>query len=211
MSRHVRVQLVDDHEIVRSGFRHLLEKEEDIDVVAESPDGKQACRDFDEQKPDLVIMDVSLPDISGLEVMRRMQALEHNAPILMLSMHSGMVAKRAMELGARGFISKRSGVGKLVEAIHTIMDGQSFIDDDSFPDVPASTGAMVSSEPLSRRELEICMLLAEGKRVLEIAEQLHISDKTVYTHRQHIMDKLGVSSPMELVRLADRLGLTADC
>jgi len=208
MSRPIRVQLVDDHEIVRSGFRHLLEKEGDFIVVAESSDGKQACRDFNSLKPELVIMDISLPDITGLEAMRRIRMTDADATILILSMHSGMVAKEAMRLGANGFVCKRSGADRLIEAIHAIMNGESFFDESCSDSAAASEDG--TNETLSRRELEVCLMLAEGMSVREIADKLFISDKTVYTHRRRIMNKLGASSTHQLTRIASILNLAPD-
>ncbi len=206
----IRVQLVDDHEIVRAGFRHLLEKEGDMQVVAESDSGKQACRDYNASLPDVLLMDISLPDISGLEAMHRILLAHPAARILVLSMHTGMVAERAMQLGARGFVCKRSGSTTLLTAIHAVMRGKRYLDNNAA--IPLSIKQAADplkplSQPLTRRELEICMHLTEGRSVGDIANALHLSDKTVYTHRQHIMDKLGVVTPVELAQVAARMGI----
>lgn len=205
--RLIRLQLVDDHEMVRSGFRHLLEKEGDMRVVAESASGKLAYRDYAQYEPDVVIMDISLPDMSGLEVMRRILREYSKARILMLSMHAGLVAERAMQMGARGFICKRSGARELVKAIRQLMAGETYIDPAAGVSEPGDEAAGSTGLSLSRRELEVCMLLAQGRSVAEIADQLHLSEKTVYTHRQRIMDKLGVSTSVELAQLVTRLGM----
>lgn len=198
----IRVHLVDDHEVVRAGFRHLLEREGDIDVVAESATGRDACRDYEQALPDIVILDVSLSDISGLEVLRRILGQHPDARILMLSMHSGMVAEQSLQMGAKGFICKQSGARELTTALRRIMQGEIY----------GSPGEVDAGKaPLSRREMEICLLLVEGKSVAEVATQLHLSDKTVYTHRQRIMDKLGVSTQVELMRTAERMGMAMDC
>jgi len=208
-SRTVRVQLVDDHQIVRAGFRALLEKEGDMQVVVESATGKQACRDCDEYLPDVLIMDISLPDISGLEAMRRILRNHPQARILMLSMHVGMVAERALQLGARGFVCKHSGASTLLSAIHRIMRGGRYMDDAANADWPRTqpTETHKLLHPLSKRELEICMLLTSGQSVAEIAKSLYLSEKTVYTHRQHIMDKLGVTTTVELAQVATHMGI----
>ena len=209
-SRNVRVQLVDDHQIVRTGFRALLEKEGNMQVVAESATGKQACSDYDEYLPDILIMDISLPDISGLEAMRRILLSHPDARILALSMHTGMVAERAMDLGARGFVCKQSGAGTLLSAIRRIMRGGRYLDDAASGPWPIKqdiSGPHQPLHPLSKRELEICMLLTDGLSVTEIANTLYLSEKTVYTHRQHIMDKLDVTNTVELVQVAGRMGI----
>ncbi|HXH64949.1 MAG TPA: response regulator transcription factor [Mariprofundaceae bacterium] len=205
----IRIQLVDDHEIVRTGFRHLLEKEGDLRVVAESASGKQACRDYDTYLPDILIMDISLPDISGLEAMRRILDRHPQARILVLSMHTGMVAEQAMQLGAMGFVCKRSGATALVSAIRAIMAGQHYVDAKEDESIPGERFGSRRLRPasLTKRELEICMHVAEGRSVAEIARAMHLSEKTVYTHRQHIMDKLGVDTPVRLARILASLGL----
>jgi DNA-binding NarL/FixJ family response regulator len=204
----IRIQLADDHEIVRAGFRHLLEKEGDMQVVVESDSGKQACRDYGAHRPDILVMDVSMPDISGLEAMRRILQDHPEARILILSMHTGMVAERAMQMGAKGFVCKRSGAAELISAVRAIMTGQHFVDtgeDESLP------GKMVwaRSRPasLTKREIEICTHLIKGQTVSEIARSMHLSEKTIYTHRQHIMGKLGVNTDVELVRIVASLGI----
>jgi two-component system, NarL family, invasion response regulator UvrY len=207
----LRIQLADDHEIVRAGFRHLLEKEPDIEVVAESGSGKQACRDFESCQPDVLVMDISMPDISGLEAMRRILQTHPEARVLILSMHGGMVATQSMQMGAKGFICKRSGSKALIAAIRTIIDGQLFVDQESDESWPGYSMNQISKAPaaLTKREIEICMQLADGRSVAEIADAMHLSEKTVYTHRQHIMDKLDAKTPVDLARAVSRLGIHA--
>ncbi|TLS66680.1 response regulator transcription factor [Mariprofundus erugo] len=211
MTAPVRVQLVDDHDVVRIGFRYLLEAAGDMQVVAESASGKQACRDYEQHRPDIVIMDISMPDISGLEVMRRILREDPEARILVLSMHAGMMADHAMQLGARGFICKSSGVDMLLPAVRAIMQGGRYLDSEveaesSKRQVESVAGASPSA--LTRREVELCMLLTAGRSVAEIAGALHLSEKTVYSHRRNIMDKLGVSTIIELAQVASRMGIT---
>jgi two-component system, NarL family, invasion response regulator UvrY len=205
----LRIQLADDHEIVRAGFRHLLEKEPDMEVVAESGSGKQACRDFEACQPDVLVMDVSMPDISGLEAMRRILQTHPEARVLILSMHAGMVATQSMQMGAKGFICKRSGSKALIAAIRTVMDGRLFYDQEADESWPGISMAQASGAPaaLTKREIEICMQLADGRSVAEIADTLHLSEKTVYTHRQHIMDKLDAKTPVDLAWAVSRLGI----
>lgn len=208
-TRMIRIQLVDDHEIVRAGFRHLLEKEPDMQVVAESASGKQACRDFEACQPDVMVMDISMPDISGLEAMRRILQAHPESRVLILSMHGGMVATQSMQMGAKGFICKRSGSKALILAIRTIMDGRLFYDQESDESWPGYSMGPKSDAPtsLTKREIEICMQLADGRSVAQIADAMHLSEKTVYTHRQHIMDKLDAKTVVELARAVSRLGV----
>jgi len=211
ITRPITVQLVDDHEVVRIGFRHLLEADDEMHVVAESATGKQACRDYDTERPDILIMDISLPDISGLEAMRRILLNHPDARILMLSMHTGIVAERAMQLGARGFVCKRSGARLLLSAVYEVMAGRRYHDGAAVAQLPLKQSLSEPDgrlqQPLTRRELEVCILLAEGRSVIDIAASLHLSEKTVYCHRQRIMDKLGVVTPIKLAQVAARLGI----
>ena len=205
----IRVQLADDHEVVRAGFRHLLEMGGKVQIVAESASGKEACRDYKAQQPDILIMDISMPDMNGLDTMHRILLQDPDARILMLSMHTGIVAERAMQMGARGFVCKRSGAKELLTAIHEIMRGKSYLDRQSGIQLSGGQKRQEhrNSAPLTRRELEVCILLAEGKSVSEIAHALYLSEKTVYTHRQNIMQKLGVQTIVELIRVAERMGI----
>jgi len=209
-TRAIRVQLADDHEIVRAGFRHLLENEDNMQVVVESATGRQACLDYNKFQPDILIMDVSMPDISGLEALHRILLDHPRARVVVLSMHAGMVAERAMQLGACGFICKRSGASVLVSAIRSIMRGGRFIDAEAGVQTSVNRPQATNPSPLSRRELEVCMLLTQGKSVADIARDLHLSEKTVYTHRQHIMDKLGVTTAVELAQVATRMGVQSN-
>ena len=205
----IRIQLVDDHEIVRTGFRNLLEKEGDMKVVVESASGKQGCRDYDTCQPDILVMDVSLPDISGLEAMRRVLHRHPQARVLILSMHAGMVAAQAMQQGAKGFVCKRSEAGRLISAIRAIMYGRQYVDEKVDEDW-SGEGVELSRDPhesLTKRELEICMHLTKGRTVAEISRAMYLSEKTVYTHRQHIMNKLGVVTASRLVGAVTTLGI----
>ncbi len=208
----ISVQLVDDHEVVRSGFRYLLNKEPGIHVVAESATGRKACRDYKESHPDIIIMDISLPDISGLEVMRRILLEYPKAKVLMLSMHGGIVVEHAMQMGACGFVSKHSGARTLVTAIRQIKQGQHYIDHDSSLKLPAEAPGHPKPlrTSLTKRELEVCLLLTQGKTVTEIADCLFVSSKTVYNHRENIMAKLGVTTIIELAQIAARIGINSN-
>lgn len=205
----IRVQLADDHEVVRTGFRYLLDHEDDIIVVAESSNGIQACLDYDAYRPDVLLMDISMPDMNGLEAIRRILARDAQARILILSMHTSLVAERVLEQGARGFVSKHCAVRDLVVAIRQIMRGARYLDAETAEQLSLEKDSMgrTSLSPLSKRESEICMLLVDGRSVASIAERLHLSEKTVYTHREHILHKLGVATVLELAQLILFLGI----
>jgi two-component system, NarL family, invasion response regulator UvrY len=207
--RPIRVQLAEDHEIVRTGFRYLLDYEHDMKVVAESSNGIQACQDYDAFRPDVLVLDISMPDMNGLETIRRILAQDAEARILILSMHTALVAERALRQGARGFFSKQCAIRDLVEAIRRIMQGERYLDAESAErlSLDRSNTGRTSLSPLSKRETEVCMLLVDGRSVSSIAERLHMSEKTVYTHREHILRKLGVATVVELVQLILFLGM----
>lgn len=201
----IRVQLAEDHEIVRTGFRYLVDNEHNMAVVAESANGIEACRHYELHQPDVLVMDVSMPDMHGLEAIRRILNHHPEARILVLSMHSGIVAARTLQQGASGFIGKRCAARELVMAIRRITAGGRYLDAETEAQLSPKWKKVPSS--LSSRELEICMHLAEGRPVSSIAEQMHLSEKTVYTHREHILRKLGLTSVVELAKLVSILGI----
>lgn len=209
----IRVQLAEDHEVVRTGFRCLLGHEDDIEVVAESANGVQSCRDYERYHPDVLVIDISMTDMNGLEAMRRILGRDPEARILVLSMHSGLVAERAMQQGARGFLSKQCAARELVMAIRKIAQGRCYID--SSLGMHASSANQNTGEDaaaaLSKRELEVCMLLADGQSVSNISEHLHLSEKTVYTYRTNLFRKLGVATVVELVQMISLLGIHPSC
>ena len=209
----IRVQLAEDHEVVRTGFRYLLDNEDDIVVVAESANGIQACRDYDTYNPDILVIDVSMAKMNGLEATHRILGRHPDACILVLSMHSGLVAERALQQGARGFLSKQCAARELVTAIRKIAQGGHYID--SSLNTQTSPGKQKTGQnpasTLSKRELEVCMLLASGQSVSNISEHLHLSEKTVYTYRTSLFRKLGVVTVVELVQIISLLGVHPSC
>lgn len=206
----IRVQIAEDHEIVRTGFRYLVDNEHDMEVVSESVNGIEACRDYGRYKPDVLVMDISMPDMHGLEAIRRILVHHPGARILVLSMHSGVVAERTLHQGACGFINKRTAARELVAAIRRIMAGERYVDAETETQLSSKWKKSVPSS-LSNREMEICMHLADGRSVSSIAKQMHLSKKTVYSHRERIMLKLGVASVVELTKLITILGIQCVC
>jgi len=209
----IEVLLVDDHAVVREGYRRLLEQTEDIRVLAEAGNGEEAYRLFCELRPKVVVMDISLPRISGIEVTRRMVARDPAARILVFSMHEDVVfASRALAAGARGYIAKSAAPEVLVEAIRRIAVGQSFVDHEMAQKLALQR---VGSDPdpvsvLTEREFEVFRLLAQGQPVAEIARILNLTAKTVANHQSALRQKLGVDNAAQLVRLAARHGLIGD-
>ncbi len=204
------VLLVDDHELVRAGFRRLLEDGEQFEVVAEAGSGEQAVQDYVKYHPQVVVMDISMPGIGGIGAIERIIARDSAARILVLSVHEDSVfTTRALQAGALGFIPKRSAPEEMLKAVGQVSNGKTCIDPEIAQEIAVQkmTGADNLLDALSQREFEVFRLLAEGKTVNEIAEILSLSPKTVGTHHTNIKQKLNVSNSAELARLAIRSGL----
>ena len=205
----IRVLLVDDHAVVRTGFRLLLQAHPDTTVVGEADSGESACQRYLELTPDVVVMDLAMPGMGGLEAMRRIRAHHPQARVLALSAHDDIThARRALKEGARGFLSKRSAPEALLEAISTVAAGQRYIDAALAQKLALDEGDGGSAvERLSEREFEVFVRLAGGASVQRIADDLKLSASTVGTHLYNIKQKLGVSNQAELTLIAIRLGL----
>jgi len=204
------VVLVDDHDLVRAGFRRLLEDGDTIEVVAEANCGEQAVKEYIQHTPDVVVMDISMPGIGGIGAVERIIARDPHAKILILSVHEDSVfTSRALQAGAKGFIPKRSAPEEMIKAVMQVAQGKMSIAPEIAQQIAMQklTGSDNVLDDLSQREFEIFRLLAEGKSVNEIADVLSLSPKTVGTHHTNIKQKLGVSNSAELARLAIRSGL----
>jgi len=209
-TKKIHVLLVDDHAVVRAGYQMLLKNTEDIEVVAEADTGESACKQFIDFQPDVVVMDLSMPGIGGLEAIRRMIARNANAKILVFSMHDDTVfVEQALQAGAKGYITKTSEPEILVEAIRSLASGQSHLDADLAQRLAIQkslgTDSLLSS--LSTREFEIFCLLAEGLNSSEIAKRLSLSYKTVANYSTQIKSKLNVSTLADIARLAIRYNI----
>lgn len=208
----IRVLLVDDHAVVREGYRRLLEAAEAIVVGAEAADGEQAYRLFCAQAFDVVVMDISLPGISGIEVLRRMLARDAETRVLVFSMHEDAVfARRAFQAGARGYLSKSSAPDVLVEAVLAVARGRQYVGRDlaqelAFPNLAGEEDGR-ELRTLTEREFEIFRLLAEGRPLPEISQLLKLTQKTVANYQTNIRQKLGVENSAQLLRLALENGL----
>lgn len=206
----IRVLLVDDHAVVREGYRNLLEDCTDIDVIAEAESGELACKKYAESNPDVVIMDLSLPGMGGLEAIRRIIARDASAKVLVFSMHEDTVfVEQALQAGATGYITKNSTADVLVEAVMKVAQGKIHLDQDIAQNlaVQKTRGRSIPFSNLSTREFEIFCLLAEGANVATIADRLSLSYKTVANYSTQIKHKLEVNTTAELARLAIRHGI----
>jgi DNA-binding NarL/FixJ family response regulator len=209
----VRVLLVDDHAVVREGYRRLLERTPDIEVIAEAVSGEEAYRLFCEQQPDVVVMDLNLPGMSGVEATRRMLAREADARVLVFSMHEdALFGSRALQAGARGYVTKASAPEVLVEAVRAVSAGRMFISHDMAQQLALQTvpGQEVALNSLSPREFEVFRLLAEGKSVNDIARILSLSQKTIANYQSLIKQKLEADTSAQMVWIALRRGLVGN-
>jgi two-component system, NarL family, invasion response regulator UvrY len=207
----IRVLLVDDHAVVRTGFRLLLQAYPETAVVGEADSGENACQRYFELTPDVVVMDLAMPGMGGLEALRRIRAHHPQARILALSAHEDPLhARQALREGARGFLSKRSAPEALLEAITAVAAGQRYLDGALAQKLALEEvegGGKTPVERLSEREFEVFVRLAGGASVQRIAEDLNLSASTVGTHLYNVKQKLGVSNQAELTLIAIRHGL----
>lgn len=205
----IRIVIVDDHAMVRKGFRLILNQEPDLEVIAEAGNGPEAVRLALELKPDLVIMDIAMPDMTGVEATRRIRESCQNCRVLILSMHKDSVyVRESLRAGARGYLLKDSIDEDLLRAVRAVALGDGFLS----PEISSTVldDYQQTKDPfdlLTAREREVLQLLAEGKVAKEVATALDVSIFTVDAHRGRIMKKLGLKSSTELVKFAMRKGL----
>ena len=213
----MRILLADDHRIVRQGLRSLLEAEADFTVVAEADNGRAAIDLTDELAPDVVVMDVGMPELNGIEATRRIASRSPRVKVVALSMHSDRrFVAEMLKAGAAGYLLKDGAFEELVGAIRTVAAGRTYLSP-RIADVVVEGYLRNNTTPaeptayarLSPREREVLQLLAEGKATKEAAAALHLSVKTVETHRRQIMEKLNMYSVAELTKYAIREGLTS--
>jgi DNA-binding NarL/FixJ family response regulator len=211
-----RILLVDDHAILRDGLRNLLETQQDLDVVGEASDGRTAVERVAELSPDVVIMDITMPDLNGIEATRKIVAGGSGAKVIALSMHSNRAFLADMlKAGASGYLMKTSSGAELLTAIRTVAGGQVYLGQevtqavvtDYVRHVPAGHDAAFAT--LTPRERQVLQLVAEGRTTKDIAARLSVSVKTIETHRSQIMDRLRIHSVARLTKFAIQEGLTS--
>lgn len=210
MTRKTRILLADDHGVVRQGFRRILETQPDLEIVGEASNGNQAIERAAELSPDVVVMDVAMPELNGIEATRRITERSPHCKVLALSMHKDSVyVREILKAGARGYLLKDSIDADLLAAVRAVASGEGYLS-------PAVANAVLIdyrqhvSDPidlLTSREREVLQLIAEGKTNKEIATSLNLSVYTVDAHRGRVMEKLNLHSTGELVRFAVRKGL----
>lgn len=208
--KRIRILLADDHAVVRQGFKMILSAQTDMEIVGEAGNGREAVELAEQLRPDIVVMDVSMPELNGIEATRRLGASVPHARVVALSMHKDSVyVREILRAGARGYLLKDSVAADLVSAIRAVASGEGYIS-------PAVSNAVLDDyrrhvtnpiDMLSSREREVLQMLAEGKTNKEIAVVLNLSVYTVDAHRGRIMEKLNLHSINELVRFAVRNGL----
>lgn len=215
----IRILIADDHKIVCDGLKALLEKQPEMEIVAQAANGREAVKLADAHRPDMVIMDVAMPDLNGLEAMRQILSARPKTKVLALSMHADRRYVTGMlSAGASGYILKHCAFEELIQAIHTVRSNQVYLS-------PAIAGIVVQElaqpkgartrrsspniQALTSREREVLQLISEGHSAREIAGRLHLSVKTIETHRRQIMEKLAIHSVADLTKFAIREGLTS--
>lgn len=212
----IKILLADDHKITRQGLRSMLEKQDDIEVVAEAEEGRGAIELVRQLEPDIVIMDISMPGLNGVDATRQIVNTFKNVKVIALSMHSDTsYVAEMLRSGASGYLLKDCAFKELASAIRVVVAGKKYLS----PDISGvvvddyryrlSRADRAEAEILSDREREILQIVAEGQSTKEIAKKLHISIKTVETHRRQIMKKLNIFSVAELTKYAVRKGLTS--
>lgn len=206
-----RILIVDDHPMMRNGLAQLIDTEDDLKVGAEADNAGQAINAVTQQKFDLALVDISLPDKNGLELIKDLRALHPDLPILVVSMHDEMIyAERVLRAGARGYIMKQEGGQKFLAAIRHVLAGQVFVSEKMsariLENLSSGPGQTTSSpvRRLSDREFEVFQMIGQGVATGEIAVRLHLSVKTVEVHRANIKQKLNLATATELVRYAVR-------
>ena len=206
----LNVLLVDDHSVVRMGFKMLIDSEKDMQVIAEAETGEDGIIKFQEIKPDVIVMDITMPGIGGLEAIERIIAKDKNAKILVLSAHEDSVhPKRVLSAGAIGYLTKRSAAEELINAIRTVGNGKKYIESSVAQQLAITqlSGENDPTEVLSDREFEVFISLAKGKSTNEIADTMCLSPRTVGTHLYNIKQKLNANNSAEIALIAIRCGL----
>lgn len=206
----IRVMLVDDHELVRTGVRRLLSDYKDIEVVAEASSGEQAVTMVDQHRPDVVLMDVNMPGMGGVEATRKVIKAAPESRVLAVTVHGTQpYPSRLLEAGAMGYITKECDSAEIADAIRTVAKGRHYFSDQVAREVALNVAAESKSpfDNLSQREWQIMTMICKGEKIQDISDSLCLSPKTVSTYRYRLMEKLKVRSDVELTHLALRYGV----
>jgi two-component system response regulator NreC len=205
-----RILLADDHGILRAGLRNLLNAEPDFEVVGEAADGIQALEMVEQTQPDLILVDINMPNMGGIEMLQQLRVRQNTSKVLMLTVHEDdSLLKKAIRAGASGYLVKRAAESELINAIRTVMQGDMYVHPSMtralLKDlVPAPPFKPAGDNTLTHREVEILRMVARGYTNNQIAEKLSISARTVEGHRANLMGKLGLHSRVELVEYAEQ-------
>jgi len=204
----IRVLVVDDHGVVRAGFRRIINDQPDMCVVGEAESGETSVLMFKEHRPDIVVMDLSMPGIGGLDAIRQILVREADTRILVLTAYTDIVwSRKVLDSGARGLLSKNCSPSTFLDALHAIAGGKPYIEQQIAQDLALDKSGSDSLKDLSEREFQIFRMLAEGHSSKQISSLLHLSPKTISTYKSHIQDKLGVENIAGLTRLAIQKGV----
>ncbi len=207
----INVFLVDDHELVRTGIRRILEDVRGIKVVGEAQSGETAVTFCRQHHPDVILMDMNMPGIGGLEATRKILRIRPDVRIIVLTIHSeNPFPTKVMQAGAAGYLTKGAAPDEMIQAIRLVHSGQRYISQEIAQQMALSQFASADENPfksLSERELQIMMMITKGQKVTDISEQLNLSPKTVNSYRYRLFSKLGINGDVELTHLAIRYGM----
>lgn len=210
----INVLLADDHELVRSGIKHLLDEQSDIRVIAEAATGEEAIQLVRQREPDVVLMDVNMPGMGGIEATRKLLQSFPKLKIIALTVHTNdPFPVRLLRAGAMGYLTKGSPVGEMIEAIRQVYRGEKYVSSEIAKTLALSLlpgGEGSPFDKLSQREMQVMLMVTQGKSIQEISDMLCLSPKTISTYRYRLYDKLGVDNDVELTRLAMRYGIPDD-
>jgi two-component system invasion response regulator UvrY len=207
----INILLVDDHELVRTGIRRIIDDVRGMKVIGEAESGEKAVKWCRSNDPDVVLMDINMPGIGGVDAMQRILRFNENAKIIMLTVHTeNPFPSKVMQAGAAGYLSKGAAPDEVLNAIRSVHAGQRYLSPEIAQKMALAQISPIADDPfsvLSERELQIMMMITRGQRVVDIAEQLSLGSKTINSYRYRLFEKLGVNGDVELTHLAIRYGM----